>query len=79
MEQITASDVKRLLLRNYRRFSNGEISESKAMKENVLLGGILKAIEISETEERLSRIEEALRLSINDNYEYGEKEDQRTY
>ena len=33
---ITASDVKRLMLQSYRRFTNGEISESRAFKENAL-------------------------------------------
>lgn len=33
---ITASDVKRLMLQSYRRYTNGEISEAKAYKENAL-------------------------------------------
>lgn len=66
---ITASDVKRLMLQSYRRFTNGEISESRAFKENALLGNILKAIEVSETEERLKAIEYALSLN-NDNNNY---------
>ncbi len=66
---ITASDVKRLMLQSYRRFTNGEISESRAFKENTLLGNILKAIEVSETEERLKAIENALSLN-NDNNSY---------
>lgn len=59
---ITASDIKRLMLQSYRRFVNGEISESKAFKENALLANILKAIEVSETEARLQAIETALSL-----------------
>ena len=47
----------------------GEITESRAFKENTLLVNILKAIEVSETEERLQRIEQALSLSSNDTYE----------
>jgi hypothetical protein len=66
---ITASDVKRLMLQSYRRFTNGEISKSRAFKENALLGNILKAIEVSETEERLKAIENALSLN-NDNNSY---------
>ena len=66
---ITASDVKRLMLQSYRRFTNGEISESRAFKETALLGNILKAIEVSETEERLKAIENALSLN-NDNNNY---------
>lgn len=68
---ITASDVKRLMLQSYRRFTNGEISESRAFKENALLGNILKAIEVSETEERLKAIENAFSLNTDNNsYEY---------
>ena len=66
---ITASDVKRLMLQSYRRFTNGEISESKALKENTLLANILRAIEASATEERLRAIENALRLPHNESYE----------
>ena len=69
-QEITASDVKRLMLQSYRRYTNGEITEAKAYKENALLGNILKAIEASETEERLRAIENALSLSpTNDSYE----------
>lgn len=31
-----ASDVKRLMLQSYRRYTNGETSEAKAYKENAL-------------------------------------------
>ena len=68
-KNITATDVKRLMLQSYRRFTNGEINESQAFKENALLGNILKAIEVSETEERLKQIETALSLPDNENYE----------
>ena len=68
-KKITATDVKRLMLQSYRRFTNGEINESQAFKENALLGNILKAIEVSETEERLKQIETALSLPDNENYE----------
>ena len=62
-KDVTASDIKTLMLRNYRRFSNGEIDESKAFKENTILANILKAIEVSETQTRLEAIEAALHLS----------------
>lgn len=68
-KEITASDIKRMMLGSYRRFVEGEISEAKAFRESVLLGNILKAIEVSETEERLRRIEEALSSPLNDSYE----------
>lgn len=68
--EITASDIKRLMLQSYRRYANGEINEAQAYKENALLGNILKAIEASETEERLRAIENALNLnSTNESYE----------
>lgn len=67
--EVTASDIKRLMLRNYRRYSNGEIDEAKAYKENIILANILKAFEASETEERLIAIENALRTTTNDNYD----------
>ena len=66
---ITATDVKRLMLQSYRRYANGEISASKALKENTLLANILRAIEASATEERLRAIENALRLPHNESYE----------
>lgn len=59
-QEITAKDIKGLMLRNYRRYSNGEISEGKAYRENAMLANILKSIELSETTERLSNLEEAL-------------------
>lgn len=68
--KITANDVKRLMLQSYRRFKNGEISESKAFKENALLGNILKAIEATETEERLARLEAALNKPEEDEEDY---------
>lgn len=58
---INATQIKTLMLRSYRRFSNGEISETTAFRENTMLANILKAIEASETESRLQAIETALR------------------
>lgn len=63
---LTATQVKTLMLRSYRRFSNGEISETTAFRENTMLANILKAIEASETENRLKAIEEALRSTSDD-------------
>ena len=59
-QEITASDIKRLMLANYRRYRNGEITENKAFKENALLGNILKAIEVTEQSERITALEETL-------------------
>lgn len=55
--EIQAKDVKRLLLSVYRRFRAGEITESGAYREAYLLNSVLKAIEITDLEERLSKIE----------------------
>ena len=54
---IEAKDVKRLLLKVYRRYRNGEISESVAQKEVYLLNSVLKAIEVTDLELRLQKIE----------------------
>ena len=62
-DTINATQVKTLMLRSYRRFSNGEISETTAFRENTMLANILKAIEASETESRLQAIETAIRDS----------------
>lgn len=59
-KQIEAKDIKRLLLRVYRRYNSGAITEAQAYKETYLLNSVLKAIEITDLEERLQRIETAL-------------------
>ena len=57
---IEAKDIKRLLLRVYRRYSSGAISETQAYKETYLLNSVLKAIETTDLEERLQVIENTL-------------------
>ena len=57
---IEAKDVKRLLLRVYRRYNSGAITEAQAYKETYLLNSVLKAIEVTDLEERLQRLETAL-------------------
>ncbi len=59
--EIEAKDVKRLLLRAYRRFQSGSITEAQAYKETYLLNSVLKAIEITDLEERLQNIENTLK------------------
>jgi len=59
--EIEAKDVKRLMLRVYKRYSSGAITESKAYKETYLLNSVLKAIEVSDLEERLQNIENTLK------------------
>jgi len=60
-KQIEAKDIKRLLLRVYRRYNSGAITEAQAYKETYLLNSVLKAIEVTDLEERLQNIENTLR------------------
>lgn len=60
-KEIEAKDIKRLLLRVYRRYQSGAITESKAQKEAYLLNSVLKAIEVTDMEERLQNIERLMR------------------
>lgn len=59
-KQIEAKDIKRLLLRVYGRYNSGAITEAQAYKETYLLNSVLKAIEVTDLEERLQRLETAL-------------------
>jgi len=63
---IQAKDVKRLLLRVYRRYQSGAITESQAQKETYLLNSVLKAIELTDLEQRLQNIETILKRGAND-------------
>ena len=58
---IKAQDIKRLLLRVYKKYSKGEITETKAYKEAYILNSVLKAIEITDLETRLQNIEITLK------------------
>ena len=59
--EIDAQDVKRLLLRLYKKYQSGEITEAKVQKETYILNSILKAIEVTDLEERLQAIESTLK------------------
>ena len=59
--EIEAKDIKRLMLRVYKRYSSGAITESKAYKETYLLNSVLRAIETTDLEERLQTIENTLK------------------
>ena len=54
-------DIKRLLLRVYRRYNSGAITEAQAYKETYLLNSVLKAIEVTDLEDRLQNIENTLK------------------
>lgn len=60
-KQIEAKDIKRLLLRVYRRYNSGAITEAQAYKETYLLNSVLKAIEVTDLEERLQTLEAMLK------------------
>jgi hypothetical protein len=60
-KEIEAKDIKRLLLRVYRRYQSGVITETQAYKEAFLLNSVLKAIEVTDLEERLQKIETMLK------------------
>ena len=60
-KQIEAKDIKRLLLRVYRRYNSGAITEAQAYKETYLLNSVLKAIEVTDLEQRLQNIENTLK------------------
>lgn len=55
--EIQAKDVKRLLLRVYKRYQSGSITEAQATKETSILNSILKAIEITDLEDRVEKLE----------------------
>ena len=59
-DNVMAKDVKRLLLRVYRRYQNGTITEVQAYKEAYLLNSVLRAIEVTDLEARLKSIESVL-------------------
>jgi hypothetical protein len=59
-KEITAKDAKRLLVRLYARYRKGEVTEAEASREAFLLNSIVKAIEVTDMENRLEKIETAL-------------------
>lgn len=62
----SVKEIKKLMLLSYKRYQSGTISETQAYRENTMLANILKAIEVSEQEERLERIERALQETKED-------------
>jgi hypothetical protein len=56
-KEIQAKDVKRLLLKVYRKYQSGVITDAQATKEAFLLNSILKAIETTDIEERVEKLE----------------------
>jgi hypothetical protein len=64
--EIQAKDVKRLLLRVYKRYQSGAITEAQAYKESYLLNSVLKAIELTDMEQRLQNIENLLKRGTDE-------------
>jgi len=60
-KEIEAKDIKRLLLRVYRKYQRGAITEAQAYRETYLLNSVLKAIEVTDLEDRLQLIENTLK------------------
>jgi len=61
---IKAKDIKRLLMRLYKRYQSGAISENQAQKEAYLLNSILKAIEVTDIEQRVTTMEETINVTL---------------
>ena len=57
-QDIGAREVKNLLLNVYNRYRRGAIKEAQATKEAYLLNSILKAIELTDLEQRITALEE---------------------
>lgn len=62
---IQAKDVKRLLIRVYQRYQSGAITEAQASKETAILNSILKAIEVTDLDNRVSQIEDTISVTLN--------------
>jgi hypothetical protein len=54
---IEAKEIKRLLLRVYQKYQSGAITEAQAHKETYLLNSVLKAIEVTDLEDRIEALE----------------------
>ena len=63
-KEITASYVKRLMMRNYVLLHKGLISAEQATKEVALLANILKAIQVAEKTEPRTEAEEHFVIAL---------------
>lgn len=57
-KEIGAKEIKNLLLNVYTRYRKGAIKEAQATKETYLLNSVLKAIEATDLEERITALEQ---------------------
>jgi hypothetical protein len=60
-KEITAKNVKNLILRVYIRYSKQLISGAEAYRETYVLNSLLKSIELTDLEDRLQLIENTLK------------------
>ena len=65
--EMEAKDIKRLLLRVYNRYQSGGITEAQASRETHILNSLLKAIEVTDLEERVEKLESVTVFRIPDN------------
>ena len=54
--EIEAKDIKKLLLRVYRRYVSGAITEAQATKETYLLNSLYKSIDVNKTESKICSV-----------------------
>lgn len=59
-KEINAKDITKMLVGTLSRYKEGEISSQDAYREAYLVNTILKGLEVSDIQERLSKIEETL-------------------
>lgn len=59
--ELKAKDIKRLLMGVYKRYKEGNITDSQAHKETYVLNSLMKAIETTDLEQRLEEIESLLK------------------
>jgi hypothetical protein len=63
--EIKATEIKKLLLVVYRRYTNGTITEAQAIRETTILNSVLKAIEVVDIDNRLEKVEQAFTVTLN--------------
>ncbi len=62
-KHISADLIKRLLLRVYRRYQSGAITEAQATKESNLLSSILKAVALKDLETKSDHDKGEIKIS----------------
>ena len=65
-KNLNTEDIKRLMVSNYRRLRNKEITEEQATRENKILSDMLKSFAEAETAQRLDALRSALVTTRDD-------------